>query len=518
MGRVMPGYEAKIVDEDDDELPDGTAGELVLRADEPFAFATGYWRMPEQTVESWRNLWFHSGDRAVRDPDGSFRFLDRMKDAIRRRGENISAWEVEQVLQSHPDVAAAAVVPVPSELGEDEVMAFVVLRDGRRQLDPVELIRHCEPRLAYFAIPRYLDIVDELPLTENGKVRKFVAARARRDRDDLGSRGRRATSCSDERGPQPTASEWLRRLRAAASCRRVELAEHRSALLDAADARAERGRRARRRGGAARRGRGRPAHAPPATTGPLLGLPVTIKDSLAVAGLPVPLGLGRARAPRRRERRDGRRAAPRGRARSCSPRRTVPEYVWSYETESVAPRADAQRLRPGADERAARAAARARCSARTPRSLGIGTDGGGSIRVPSHYNGIVGLRPSVRLVPETGCWPTSRDTGMLDMVCVGPMGRSVDDVALSCSARSPGRDGVDPFVGVEAYVGRSPRRRRLVAAGRVLCRRTASGRRPPRRRGRGAARPPTRSPDAGAARGGGRRRRRSRRRPTCSSG
>ena len=86
-----------------------------------FAFATGYWRMPEQTVASWRNLWFHSGDRAVRDPDGSFRFLDRLKDAIRRRGENISAWEVEQVLQSHPDVAAAAVIPVPSELGEDEV-------------------------------------------------------------------------------------------------------------------------------------------------------------------------------------------------------------------------------------------------------------------------------------------------------------------------------------------------------------------------------------------------------------
>ena len=173
MGRVMPGYEARIVDEDDNELPDGTAGELVLRASEPFAFATGYWRLPELTVESWRNLWFHSGDRAVRDPDGSFRFLDRMKDAIRRRGENISAWEVEQVLQSHPDVAAAAVVPVPSELGEDEVLAFVVLRAGA-SADPVELIRHCEPRLAYFAIPRYVDVVEELPLTPNGKVRKFA--------------------------------------------------------------------------------------------------------------------------------------------------------------------------------------------------------------------------------------------------------------------------------------------------------------------------------------------------------
>jgi crotonobetaine/carnitine-CoA ligase len=173
MGRVMPGYQAKIVDEDDNDVPDGTAGELVLRADEPFAFATGYWRMPELTVESWRNLWFHSGDRAVRDPDGSFRFLDRMKDAIRRRGENISAWEVEQVIQSHPDVVSAAVVPVPSELGEDEVLACVVLRAGA-SIDPVDLIRYCEPRLAYFAIPRYIDLLDALPLTANGKVLKFA--------------------------------------------------------------------------------------------------------------------------------------------------------------------------------------------------------------------------------------------------------------------------------------------------------------------------------------------------------
>lgn len=173
MGRAMPGYQVKIVDENDEEVPDGTAGELVMRAEEAFAFATGYWRMPEQTIASWRNLWFHSGDRAVRDPDGSFRFLDRVKDAIRRRGENISAWEVEQVLLSHPDVAAAAVIPVPSELGEDDVMGIVVPRMGSHP-DPLALMDHCQPRLAYFAIPRYLDFVDALPLTENGKVQKFV--------------------------------------------------------------------------------------------------------------------------------------------------------------------------------------------------------------------------------------------------------------------------------------------------------------------------------------------------------
>jgi len=173
MGRVLPGFEARVVDEDDQEVEDGTSGELVLRSDEPWAFATGYWRMPEHTVTAWRNLWFHSGDRVVRDADGYFRFLDRMKDAIRRRGENVSAWEVEQVLQMHRDVEAAAVVPVPSELGEDEVMAFVVPR-GCAELDPVELVAHCGPRLPYFAIPRYVDVVSELPLTENGKVRKFL--------------------------------------------------------------------------------------------------------------------------------------------------------------------------------------------------------------------------------------------------------------------------------------------------------------------------------------------------------
>jgi crotonobetaine/carnitine-CoA ligase len=169
----MPGFSARVVDDDDAEVPDGEPGELVMRADEPFAFATGYWQMPEQTVAAWRNLWFHSGDRVVRDADGYFRFVDRLKDAIRRRGENVSAWEVEQVLVTHPGVAAAAVIPVPSELGEDDVMACVTARAGVG-LKPEELVAHCVPRLAPFAVPRYVEIVESLPLTENGKVRKFV--------------------------------------------------------------------------------------------------------------------------------------------------------------------------------------------------------------------------------------------------------------------------------------------------------------------------------------------------------
>jgi len=172
MGRVRPGFHARVVDEHDVELAAGEAGELVLRADEPFAFATGYFGMPEKTLEAWRNLWFHSGDRVVREADGAFRFIDRIKDAIRRRGENVSSYEVEQVLLGHPDVAGAAVYPVRSELAEDEVMAALVAAPGRR-IDCAALASFCESRLPKFAIPRYIDLLPELPRTENGKVQKY---------------------------------------------------------------------------------------------------------------------------------------------------------------------------------------------------------------------------------------------------------------------------------------------------------------------------------------------------------
>jgi carnitine-CoA ligase len=172
MGRVVDGFEARIVDACDVELPAGEAGELVLRADEPFAFATGYFGMPEKTVEAWRNLWFHTGDRVVREPDGYYKFVDRLKDAIRRRGENVSSFEVEQVLLSHPEIATAAAYPVRSELAEDEVMAAIVRQPGSR-LDEVAIIRFCETRMPYFAVPRFLEFVDVLPATENGKIQKY---------------------------------------------------------------------------------------------------------------------------------------------------------------------------------------------------------------------------------------------------------------------------------------------------------------------------------------------------------
>jgi crotonobetaine/carnitine-CoA ligase len=172
MGGITPGFDARVVDADDEEVPAGTPGELVVRSDQPFAFSIGYNGLPEKTVETWRNLWFHTGDRVVRDEDGWFWFLDRIKDSIRRRGENVSSYEVEAVLMAHPAVATAAVVPVPADVGDDDVLAYVVLRAGA-ELEPEDLIGFCEPRLAYFAIPRYVDFVDELPLTSNGKVEKY---------------------------------------------------------------------------------------------------------------------------------------------------------------------------------------------------------------------------------------------------------------------------------------------------------------------------------------------------------
>ncbi len=177
MGPVREGFEAIVADDLDQEVPDGVDGELLVRSSPPFSFATGYFGMPEKTVEAWRNLWFHTGDRVVREPDGWFRFVDRIKDTIRRRGENISSFEVEQALLSHPAVSAAAAFPVASEMAEDEVAAAIILEEGA-SLEPEELMRHCEPRLAYFAIPRFVRIVEELPQTANGKVRKSVLREA----------------------------------------------------------------------------------------------------------------------------------------------------------------------------------------------------------------------------------------------------------------------------------------------------------------------------------------------------
>ena len=170
-GRARPGCELRVVDANDCEVPAGAVGEIVVRADTPWAINHGYYREPEATARAWRNGWFHTGDAGRVDEDGNLYFVDRLKDTIRRRGENISSLEVETEVAAHPAVREAAVVPVPSELGEDEVMAVVSLRPGQA-MEPAALLAFLEPRLARFMIPRYVRIVDALPKTPTEKVEK----------------------------------------------------------------------------------------------------------------------------------------------------------------------------------------------------------------------------------------------------------------------------------------------------------------------------------------------------------
>jgi crotonobetaine/carnitine-CoA ligase len=165
-------YEVRIVDENDHELPPGVAGEAVVRPKIPWITMSGYWNRPDWTVAAWRNLWLHTGDMLMKDTEGNFYFVDRTKDAIRRRGENISSMEVEQEINTHPDVLECAVIPVASGETEQEVMAVLVPRPGHR-IAPEALIAYLEPRMAYFMVPRYLEFATELPKTPTGKIQKF---------------------------------------------------------------------------------------------------------------------------------------------------------------------------------------------------------------------------------------------------------------------------------------------------------------------------------------------------------
>jgi crotonobetaine/carnitine-CoA ligase len=131
-----------------------------------------YYNMPEATVKVSRNLWFHTGDFGYRDEDGYFYFVDRKKDALRRSGENISSFEVEGVINSHPKVLESAIFAVPSELGEDEVKVAVVLKKGEK-LSPEELVSFCNDRMAYFAVPRYVEFKESLPKTPTERVEKY---------------------------------------------------------------------------------------------------------------------------------------------------------------------------------------------------------------------------------------------------------------------------------------------------------------------------------------------------------
>ena len=189
-GRPRAGVEVRLVDEHDCSVGDGEVGQLILRTEAPWAMNHGYNNNPQATADAWRNGWFHTGDAFIRDADGDYRFVDRLKDAIRRRGENISSYEIEVELLSHPSVREAAAIPVPSEFSEDEVLVVLAPASGA-SIDPEDIIRHLLPR---DGAPHGAALYpDHRRAAENPdrQGRKTRPARRRPDRGHLGPRTRR---------------------------------------------------------------------------------------------------------------------------------------------------------------------------------------------------------------------------------------------------------------------------------------------------------------------------------------
>jgi carnitine-CoA ligase len=170
-GRAVPWLDVAVVDAADNVLPPGNSGEIVVRPGEPNSIFAGYWRKEQATLESWRNLWHHTGDLGYFDSDGMLYFVDRKKDALRRRGENVSSVELELAILKHPAVAQVAVHAAPSELSEDEIKACLVLEPGAA-VEWEALFRYFSEHLPYYAVPRYVQVMDALPANAVGRVLK----------------------------------------------------------------------------------------------------------------------------------------------------------------------------------------------------------------------------------------------------------------------------------------------------------------------------------------------------------
>jgi crotonobetaine/carnitine-CoA ligase len=172
IGKPLRFCDVTIWDDDNKEVPIGQSGEIVVKEKIPYSMFSGYYKQPDKTDEAWDGGCFHTGDRGYMDEDGYFYFIDRIKDCIRRRGENISSFEIEKIVNSHPKVLESAAVAVPSELGEDDVKIYVILRPNQK-LEPENLIAFCEERMAYFMVPRYVEFIKEFPKTPTERTQKF---------------------------------------------------------------------------------------------------------------------------------------------------------------------------------------------------------------------------------------------------------------------------------------------------------------------------------------------------------
>ncbi|UCD80526.1 MAG: AMP-binding protein [Desulfobacterales bacterium] len=187
-GRPVKDVEVKIFDENDRELAADEVGEIVLRPKRSHIMMQKYYNAPHETVDAWRNLWFHTGDFGYLDADGYLYFVDRKKDCIRRRGENISSHEVESIINTHPKVLECAAVGIPSDLGDEDLKVVLRLKPGM-SLAPAEVLEFCQDKMAYFMIPRYVEFIDEFPRTETSKILKRdlkTVSEATWDRDKAG--------------------------------------------------------------------------------------------------------------------------------------------------------------------------------------------------------------------------------------------------------------------------------------------------------------------------------------------
>jgi crotonobetaine/carnitine-CoA ligase len=171
IGRPVDWLDVRVVDDEDNEVGPDVIGEIVVRPRRKHAMFAGYWNRPEDTLRTWRNLWHHTGDYGRLDADGYLHFVDRKQDSMRRRGENISSVELELAIAKHPAVAEVCVHAVPSDLGEDDVKACLVLKPDS-ELDPEDLFAFFERELPYFAVPRYVEAIERLPRTPTGRVQK----------------------------------------------------------------------------------------------------------------------------------------------------------------------------------------------------------------------------------------------------------------------------------------------------------------------------------------------------------
>jgi crotonobetaine/carnitine-CoA ligase len=171
-GRASPSADVAVVDEDDQPVAPGIAGEIVTRPKIPWTMMLEYYNNPAATVNAWRNGWFHTGDLGYLDDAGYLFYVDRKKDAMRRRGEMVSSWEVENVSGKYPGVNEAAAYGIPSELGEDEVMTALVV-DDPGSFNPADFVAFCQDHLAAFQVPRYVRLVSEIPRTQTARIEKY---------------------------------------------------------------------------------------------------------------------------------------------------------------------------------------------------------------------------------------------------------------------------------------------------------------------------------------------------------